>query len=131
MKNVIILLLVLIIPVPVLATAFFEPQWNEFCPNKYINLDPDKEYVLSEKVYWQQRKKDFDKKVGYCKKMIPEQRVDCYNNLRQIESNASATHIQEIKIKQQEYANAANMMNAVNYQTNTMYNIMSQPIYHY
>jgi len=124
MKKIIIIFLFSTLSAPVFAAAFFEPQWNEFCPNQYINLDPEKEYILAEKKYWQQRKKDFDTKVKHCKTMIPEMRSACFNDLRQIEGNASVTHLQELRLQQEQINAGANMMNASNYQINTFNHIM-------
>lgn len=120
MKKLFTTTLLLFISAPAFANAFFEPQWNEFCPNQYANLDPEKEYILAEKKYWQQRKKDFDKKVSHCKRLVPEMRAACFNDLRQIESNASITHLQEQRLLQEQINASANMMNAANYQLNTL-----------
>lgn len=110
---------------PAYSNTYFEPQWNEFCPNQYINLDTEKNYKLAEKKYWQQRKEDFDEKINTCKSLIPEEHSACYNNLRLVESNATATHIQELQYRLQQYNSTANMMNAVNYQMNTMNNLIN------
>lgn len=120
MKRLLTATLILLISAPVFANAFFEPQWNEFCPNQYANLDPEKDYILAEKKYWQQRKKDFDKKVSHCNRLVPEMRAACFNDLRQIESNASITHLQEQRLMQEQINASANMMNAANYQLNTI-----------
>lgn len=126
MKRLLTATLILLISAPVFANAFFEPQWNEFCPNQYANLDPEKDYILAEKKYWQQRKKDFDKKVSRCNSLVPEMRAACFNDLRQIESNASITHLQEQRLMQEQINAGANMMNAANYQLNT-FNHTLQP----
>ena len=119
MKKYILVLCTFLIISPVFADVFFEPQWNEFCPNKYANLDPEKDYILADKKYWQQRKKEFDQKVKHCKSLVPEQLAACYENLRQIEGNATATHVEELRLKYEESNAAANMWNATNYQVNT------------
>ena len=130
MKKQISTLLLLCAISPAFAEAYFEPQWNEFCPNQYINLDPEKDYILAEKKYWQQRKKEFDRKVTYCGHLSPLEKENCYNDLRRIEGNASATHIAEVRLQQEQINAAANMtsatantMNAVNYQVNTVRSI--------
>ena len=102
------------------AHTFFEPQWNEFCPNQYANISLEKNYKLAEKKYWQQRKKDFNSKINQCRRYSGDKLSACYASLRQIEGNATALHIEEVRIKQQEYANAASMTNAVNYTINSM-----------
>lgn len=127
MKKYLIYLTMLLAITPAFADTYFAPQWNEFCPSQYANLDPEKDYILAEKKYWQQRKKDFDNKLNQCDSLISEEREACYNNLRLIENNATATHLAEVRIKQQDWANATNTMNAVNYHMNTTNNLINNP----
>lgn len=47
-------------------------------------------------------------------------RAACFNDLRQIESNASITHLQEQRLQQEQINASANIMNAANYQLNTL-----------
>lgn len=131
MKKYIILFMLSLYISPAFANTFFEPQWNEFCPSQYANLDLEKDYILAEKKYWQQRKKDFNRKLRYCNVLSDNQRGACYDNLRLVESNATSTHLAEVRIKQQEYANAASMTNAFNYQINTMNNLLNNRPYYY
>lgn len=121
MKKILILALAIYISCTFAkANTFFEPQWKEFCPSQYINISLEKNYKLAEKKYWQQRKKDFNIKINQCRRYSDDKRSACHASIREIESNATALHIEEIKIKQQEYANAASMTNAVNYTINSM-----------
>lgn len=129
MKQLLIFYLIYLTTIPAYSESYFAPQWNEFCPNQYANLDPEKDYILAEKKYWQQRKKDFDRKVKRCSFISNDfDKEKCYNDLRQIEGNATALHIQEVRIKQEQINGATGMMNAVNYQVNTTTNVLrNQP----
>ena len=132
MKRLLIIGLIFMNTMPVFAESYFAPQWNEFCPNQYANLDPEKDYILAEKKYWQKRKKDFDRKIKRCNSIINEyEKEKCYNDLRQIEGNATALHIQELRIRQEQLNGATGMMNADNYQVNTTTNVLrnQQPAY--
>lgn len=121
MKKQIITILLLCSISPVFAEAYFEPQWNEFCPNQYINLDPDKDYILAEKKYWQERKRDFDKKIAHCKSLEDNDKQEaCYENIRRIETNASNTHLAELQYKQEVINSSANMTNATTGIINSM-----------
>lgn len=79
------------------AESFFPPEWNEFCPSRYIYIHPEKKYILNEKKYWQQRKINFEKKVGYCKTLPSSKKEDCYKEVRLMENNAT-----EVQLKQDE-----------------------------
>jgi hypothetical protein len=95
--------LILLISAPVSAEVFFEPQWNEFCPNQYINISTTKDYFMTEKVYWSGRRKEFESRLNKCKKLVPERKEACFANLREIEKNATETHMDELNVKYIKY----------------------------
>ena len=68
MKKFIVLFSVLLCSTTTLfAETFFEPQWNEFCPKQYINLDESKDYIKPEKSYWANRKREFNQRLQICR----------------------------------------------------------------
>jgi hypothetical protein len=103
MKRLLTTTLILFISTPCFAEVFFEPQWNEFCPNQYINISTTKEYFMTEKVYWSGRRKNFEQRLNKCKRLISEQKEACFANLREIENNATQTHMNELNVKYIKY----------------------------
>lgn len=71
MKKYILVLCTFLIISPAFADVFFEPQWNEFCPNKYANLDPEKDYILAEKNIGSSVKKNLTKRSNIVKVLFP------------------------------------------------------------
>jgi hypothetical protein len=70
------------------ASAVFEPEWSEFSPAAYINIDTTKSYILDEKKYWSARKIDFEKKKGYCLAMPePDEKHACFKELRELQAS--------------------------------------------
>ena len=99
MKKYTFLLLIILFSnnLQTFANSFFPPEWNEFCPAKYSYLHSEKRYFLKEKIYWQQRKIDFEKKVNYCNKLNKNDKTGCYEEVRKIEKHAT-----EVQLKQDE-----------------------------
>ena len=58
--------------------------------------------ITSTAKYWAERKKIYNKRIAECKKFNSELQGQCFNELRQIETNATKTHSDEI------HANAIN-----------------------
>lgn len=103
MKRLLTATLILFISAPAFAEVFFEPQWNEFCPNQYINISTTKEYIMTEKVYWSGRRKNFESRLNKCKSLVPERKEACFANLREMEKNATQTHMDELNVKYIKY----------------------------
>lgn len=102
MKKITLLLLIILFSngLQTFASSFFPPEWNEFCPAQYIYLHPEKRYFLKDKIYWQQRRINFDKKVNYCNKLTDKEKTNCYQEIRLMEKNAT-----EVQMKQDENDN--------------------------
>lgn len=77
-----ILFMMLFITLP--AFAYFEPEWSEFCPYNYRNIDVNKNYIAPIKKYWQQRRITFEKNLAYCKTLKDSNA--CFQELRKIEN---------------------------------------------
>lgn len=86
----------LFLTLPSFAENFLEPDWSEFCPNKYVNINENRNYFTSTAKYWVERKKIFNKRIAECKNLNHELQGQCYRELRQIETNATKTHSDEI-----------------------------------
>ena len=98
MKKALILLVLILISSPVL--AYFEPEWSEFCPITYKNIDLTKNYKLPIKKYWQQRRIDFNKNLGYCKSIENEEkRYNCFSELRRIEKEKTNIILNDMRNK--------------------------------
>ncbi len=82
---------------PTYAETFFEPEWSEFCPAKYSNVDTGGHFLSSTAKYWAGRKQMFDKRVAQCKSLESAKQGQCYEELRQLEINATKRHNDEIK----------------------------------
>ena len=96
MKKLCILIMILI-SCPVYADSFFEPDWSEFCPNKYIDINENGDYISSTAKYWAERKKLFKQRVAKCRNLDYEQQKWCYSELSTLESNATRTHNDEVR----------------------------------
>ena len=95
MKKTVFTLVFLVFVIPVFAEVFFEPQWEEFCPKRYVNINPNSwHYTLSGK-YWALRKKIFEQRLAKCNSLSGEKKEACYSNLRDIETSATQLRNQE------------------------------------
>ncbi len=102
MKKYILLIGVLMIAQS--AFAFFEPQWCENCPDKFQNINPNKDYKTPVNKYWADRRKGFENNLSYCKSNFSADatKLDaCYAELRQIEAQKGNVYLQkQAKINQ-------------------------------
>ncbi len=94
-KLFIYLYLLTVLPV---SAAYFDIEWSEFCPQEFLNLE-NKTYILPDKVYWVQRKIEFENKKQIC--LSQQNKEDCFNELRQYESNKNKLYFQEKDLQQQ------------------------------
>ena len=110
MKKFFILLIVFAFCCPVFADVFV-PQWSEFCPPQFVNGQPKDHSVFSKILintrednkiydYWVQRKIDFYNSLNNCNQYPPEQINQCYQQIRQSESNKSLTFYQYQQLQQ-------------------------------
>ena len=89
MKKYILVLIFTSCIFPVFAQGFFEPEWSEFCPQKYENMIDAKWYNTNSAKYWAERRKKFEKRLAICKSLKDEAKLACYKDLREIENNAT------------------------------------------
>ena len=66
MKKFIYLLFFQILFYPCFADDFIRPNWKEFCPKRYENVNKDVWRYTSSGRYWSKRKKDFEVKLKNC-----------------------------------------------------------------
>jgi hypothetical protein len=92
MKKTLLFLLIICFSVPVFADAFFEPEWSEFAPSRYENINTSRWYYTSSGRYWSKRKQQFDKRLQKCKSLPESSREACYVMLRDIENNETANY---------------------------------------
>lgn len=104
-----IMFLMLCVTLP--AFAYFEPDWSEFCPPKYVNLSTSKNYFWAEKKYWLNRRLNFEKNKNYCE--TQKNKENCFAELRQSELNKNKIYFSQLQIDQQR-ANTAIMNNSIN-----------------
>ena len=91
MKKILILAL-LMAPIisladePVLINGVEEPQWKDFAPKAYVNIEEPKGVVgkLNETAkYWYKRKVAFDKAINECRSLSDEEgRFTCYQKVK-------------------------------------------------
>lgn len=84
-----------IVSVSVFANNFFDVEWSEFCPRRYANINPDGTYLTSEGRYWANRRAMFEKRISKCNSLPLETQGACFASLREIEMQASQSHIGE------------------------------------
>lgn len=96
-QKVMLVLVFSCVVLPV-AAAFFAPEWSEFCPAQYANLE-NKSYLLPEKVYWLQRRLNFEEKKKMC--LSQEDQGACYSELRQSENNKNKIYYEEKRLRQE------------------------------
>lgn len=92
MKKIILLFLITSFCVPVLAEVFFEPEWSEFCPARYANINESRWHYTSSGRYWAKRKQQFEKRLEKCNSLIDSSKEACYKTLREIENNETASY---------------------------------------
>lgn len=95
MKKIVLFLLTQIFISPIFAEVFFEPEWEDFCPNKYANIDTNKTYITGRARYWAERRKEFEKRLEKCNNVPTEMKNACYSNLRAIENSKSQVYSQD------------------------------------
>jgi len=99
MKKIIIGIIILTTSIPAFSQCFFEPEWKEFCPNRYSNIKTDKFYLTSEGRYWSNRRKIFEERMTKCQQLDNTNKNNCYENLRTLEQKATQTHNDDLKVK--------------------------------
>lgn len=95
MKKFIYLLFFQILFYPCFADDFIRPNWKEFCPKRYENVNKDVWRYTSSGRYWSKRKKDFEVKLKNCDMLNEVQRTACYNNLRENELDKTKVFMKE------------------------------------
>ena len=91
MKKI-LFLLIICLSVPVFAEAFFEPEWSEFAPSRYENINASRWHYTSSGRYWAKRKQQFEKRLQKCNSLSETSREACYKTLREIENNETANY---------------------------------------
>lgn len=91
MKKIFMLSVITSLIAPAFADTVFSPDWKEFCPLQYANIDTQKDYKLTEKQYWANRKLTFEKRVEKCNALNPNQQEACYAKVRELENSANHT----------------------------------------
>lgn len=145
MKKILLVLSIFLFIQPVLAETFFEPQWSEFCPSKYLNakyrkvnfwnwLIFDTWEGLKENEYWSLRKQEFSKHINKCNTIEKtEDKGKCFSEARAIEQNKNSTYfvqktVQLVKDKQSiESINNLNNSIQQSIQTQQVINAINQP----
>ena len=102
MKKILLIVFVLF-SLSVYANSFFEPQWQEFCPSRYANVDSSKWYYTASGKYWAKRRKLFEERLAKCNGLSLELRDACYQSLREIETNATQMYANEKSSKALKY----------------------------
>lgn len=95
MKKIISALVVYFTIMPVFAEVFFEPQWEEFCPKRFVNINPNSWHYTASGKYWAKRKKVFEQRLAKCNSLNEASREACYSNLRDLETSATQLRNQE------------------------------------
>lgn len=95
MKKILLALLLLFLLSPSFAQAFFEPEWSDFCPKRYTNIDSNKLHLTGSARYWADRKKGFEKRLAKCNNLPSEKREACYDSLRMIENDKTNVYSQD------------------------------------
>lgn len=73
-----------------------EPQWEDFCPAPYRNLDSSKQYTMKNKKYWQVRKNEFEKSVDQCTANFAGDKLSaCYEQIRETEKTRTDNWYQQ------------------------------------
>lgn len=88
---------------------YFEPQWSEFCPPKYLNvkyIEPTwwRGYV-EDNNYWVTRKQEFGNNINYCRGIRNGQdQSACYEDIRKTERNKNVQYeaFYDLRLKEQE-----------------------------
>lgn len=91
MKKTLVLLSLITFAAPVFAEAFFAPEWREFSPASYVNLDTEKNYKQESKKYWADRKRTFEKRAEHCNQLPAKSHEACYAEVRKLEYKANET----------------------------------------
>jgi hypothetical protein len=92
MKKIILFLIIFCFCLPVFAEVFFEPEWSEFCPSRYANIDSSRWHYTSSGRYWAKRKQQFENRLEKCNSLRESSREACYKTLREIENNETANY---------------------------------------
>lgn len=82
MKKFIIAALFVLLNLPILAVE--APQWSEFCPSQYLNVQSAT--FNTDKNYWHNRRLQFENALENCKMKIGTERNYCYTELRDLEN---------------------------------------------
>ncbi len=96
MKKIVAVLIFYLAVLPALAEIFFEPKWEDFCPKKFVNINPDSWHYTASGRYWAQRKKVFNERLEKCNSLNEASKEACYNSLRELEVSATQLRNQEI-----------------------------------
>src|SRR5574344_1219265 len=95
------LLIIFLSIMPTFAT-FIEPEWSDFCPSEYLNLE-NKQYIIPEKNYWVQRRNDFENKKQMCR--AQDNKDACFNELRQSELSKNNLYFSQKNLEAREREN--------------------------
>jgi len=108
-KKIFIILSFVLLAQPALAQVI-DPQWSEFCPDKYINAEYkiptlwDYWFSFSRepKNYWANRKNEFEANIKTCRDVqsSEDELYSCYLQVRGMEQNKNSV------IAEQQYAKA-------------------------
>ena len=97
MKKILLLIVFVTFVLPVFAENFFEPEWSEFAPSQYKEISVSKQYFSPNKRYWAERRKNFEKRLLKCNSYSNDRQTECYNELRNLEMNASMLRAENVR----------------------------------
>ena len=82
MKKFLIASLFILLCLPSFAVDI--PQWSEFCPAQYLNVQSAT--FNTDKNYWHNRRLQFENSLEVCRQKIGTEREYCYSELRDVEN---------------------------------------------
>ena len=86
----------------VFAETFFEPEWSDFCPNRFKNVNNRWHYTSSGR-YWANRRQSFEKNLKFCQNLSSTQKDACFHELSIKEENKTRTYQNEKRNKSLRY----------------------------
>ncbi len=89
MKKTLTTLLLLASTTTVFSETFFAPEWNDFAPSNFKNINPEGFHWTASGRYWAERKTKFDNRINQCNSLDGNAKTACYKELRDIEVNAN------------------------------------------
>lgn len=97
MKKTFTFLALLTLLTPAFAENFFIPEWKNFCPISYINIDPNKNYIVPVKRYWALRRQTFESRMEQCQRVPEDKKYSCYAQIRELEGSESENYNKQLR----------------------------------